>query len=693
MTFLAGWVPLPVFAELAFLRLEEVTGDNIDPAAKKKMAEMRKKKGKARKEKRKDDDDGASSSDKVVSARAIDWAIPAGACAGASANEEASSVFRLHTRPVVFPLLVVLVDTAVVFVPLAALRLAWQAAHRTVLDSTAYTSFWVGCIAILVGYMVVTSEGEHPLLAHFDLEAAHAELSLAKRRLQLAAGGRPGKWAAAVAPYVSPNDAGVLLPCDCGACGTCGTAPRDYGAALCKAWDVGRRQCARRGAPQWCAASFCYVDPAHCTRPHSVSEMLPGLHYSYETCGNLNTYDDNRFASVAVDGAPVRIGLPTAPSSKPGWFYYDSTIGAWDGVYVRFMDRVLRDVLNVSRAQMVKANATAHSRALFTSSFTACVHDVAIGEADLCVAPFMDTTQRRLMSQMSAPIDTDDIVLIIPTDGGVGAAWAKVFQAFTPSLWFSVIGVLAAAAALVSLFERDNSAVFPDRRLRHVLPTSAYLSVISLMSASVAHRPRTLPGHVTAVGLGFFILVVITGYTAQTVSFLLVQNTDVGATDIDDACDGGAGPLLLLRMAQAGGEHCDKRVVGDPILSLPITVPHFAGAFLIFGGAAACALCMWLRLATRAELQDLRRPPPRSAGPGGGDAVDRLRWGSAERAGSGGMGDAMLHDRHMRPPAAPSPQVGHIGVERPYSPPSAAAPPIARPTTPPAQQRASVLRT
>ena len=64
------------------------------------------------------------------------------------------------------------------------------------------------------------------------------------------------------------------------------------------------------GAPAWCNDTFCYVDPADCDLDttlsgvfpdsglmklpclfHAKMLMLPGLHYSYETCGGESTFD------------------------------------------------------------------------------------------------------------------------------------------------------------------------------------------------------------------------------------------------------------------------------------------------------------------------------------------------------------------------------------------------------------------
>jgi len=83
--------------------------------------------------------------------------------------------------------------------------------------------------------------------------------------------------------------------------------PREYGARVCFEWDAALpedcakpknetddicegRYSARWDAPPWCAARWCYVAP-DCALPKADSVFFPGRFYSYETCGNANTFE------------------------------------------------------------------------------------------------------------------------------------------------------------------------------------------------------------------------------------------------------------------------------------------------------------------------------------------------------------------------------------------------------------------
>lgn len=70
-------------------------------------------------------------------------------------------------------------------------------------------------------------------------------------------------------------------------------------------------------APLWCEASWCYVDPGACERPHGSSNWFSAdtaLTYSYEACNNVNQYDDSR-RSDYLNGRKLRASFPGDSSS------------------------------------------------------------------------------------------------------------------------------------------------------------------------------------------------------------------------------------------------------------------------------------------------------------------------------------------------------------------------------------------
>ena len=66
----------------------------------------------------------------------------------------------------------------------------------------------------------------------------------------------------------------------------------------------------------------------------------------------------------------------------------------------------------------VEKPITAASRARFnSSSFTACVHDVALNETDMCIGNFWMTSQRLHMAAFSTAIYDDSFSLVARARG------------------------------------------------------------------------------------------------------------------------------------------------------------------------------------------------------------------------------------------------------------------------------------
>ena len=222
--------------------------------------------------------------------------------------------------------------------------------------------------------------------------------------------------------------------------------PLDYGAS-CRAWDNAsfNRECQtasgeipESGVPQWCSSRWCYVDAAACTRPTDPSDLVASegdvavtsctgtaddgsstcdldastdgtaecpagcdtatadLVYSYETCGNLNSYTDDRHYAY-LRGRHLRVSYPG--DSGSGYTVLTKANGDKAGSVVDFMQQIAREgdftfeppphpsprpPAAVRRAQFftrpgVRARSYERvevgqdSKDLFSSSFTACV--------------------------------------------------------------------------------------------------------------------------------------------------------------------------------------------------------------------------------------------------------------------------------------------------------------------------------
>ena len=169
--------------------------------------------------------------------------------------------------------------------------------------------------------------------------------------------------------------------------------PQNYGASYCRPWDedvvnecVGADGTALdSGPPDWCGSSWCYVNASTCQRPHESTDMLweegapAGLTFSYETCGNMDTYT-NRKHYRSLRGKHLRVSYPgdsslgydmyTANASCPHTEDVTCT-GTKDGSVVRFM----RDLAREAQFTWQEKPVSRTSRERFSSTYTACVHE------------------------------------------------------------------------------------------------------------------------------------------------------------------------------------------------------------------------------------------------------------------------------------------------------------------------------
>ena len=124
------------------------------------------------------------------------------------------------------------------------------------------------------------------------------------------------------------------------------------GASACSPWDQQLSpECVNAdslvpnsGQPDWCQSSWCYVDPDNCDRPLSRSTMqwptevtgLPsdGLSFSYETCGNVNSYSASKHYAV-LKGSQLRVSYPG--DSSTGYTLFSTGATEKDGSFVQFM--------------------------------------------------------------------------------------------------------------------------------------------------------------------------------------------------------------------------------------------------------------------------------------------------------------------------------------------------------------------
>ena len=162
--------------------------------------------------------------------------------------------------------------------------------------------------------------------------------------------------------------------------------PTKYGVGQCATWDslqeVPGDVCSAStlDTPEWCDTPWCWVDPNNCARQHRPSAYFSNRTdrptYSYQTCGYMDTYGANAH-STKFSGSRFRVAFPSDDDS--GYTLLTDKTGQKTGAYVEFMNYLAR----MYNFTYVKQELSNSSRAKFPlSSYTACVHDVAINHAE-----------------------------------------------------------------------------------------------------------------------------------------------------------------------------------------------------------------------------------------------------------------------------------------------------------------------
>ena len=276
--------------------------------------------------------------------------------------------------------------------------------------------------------------------------------------------------------------------------------PREYGSRGCRNYDsIYTPECQVARPPAWCSSLFCWVAPWNCNRPHTRSSFFDGtlmanatllaeagpeyssgdsscdtstggatpwnhLSYSYETCGNLDLYHSNvsrmgLATSRIRERGPLRLSIPGdempyITTAGPDETFVNGT-SRRDGSIVRFAVGLLANL----SIPWVEVPISPESRDYSPlSSFTACTHDIALDNTDLCVGSFWPFPYRRELSDFTAQIEMAEFHVVAPRQSissssiSLDVLLFRPFLPFTGRMWVALIcTLLYAGYALYTL--------------------------------------------------------------------------------------------------------------------------------------------------------------------------------------------------------------------------------------------------
>jgi hypothetical protein len=323
--------------------------------------------------------------------------------------------------------------------------------------------------------------------------------------------------------------------------------PNSYGTQGCQAYDslVVTRECREtlfNTPPTWCAASWCWVDPDNCNRPNDLTSFFSGsaewadkLVYSYETCGNINEFTDSG-RTDQLNGLHLRVSFPGASGS--GYTIVNTAPGAGvhgtakDGSTVRFFAALAAEY-NMTWSEV---SVSDESRTFSpSSSFTACVHELALNSTDVCVGNFWPTPTRRRIASFTADLYTDDFHLIAlkdnstSTGGGVVQFFSLMIDPFDGYTWSCLTLTVLYFGIVMWLVEAgQNQEDFPERSPLTGLFLGMYKATFATTTLDFRFTPTTFPGRLVLCVFSMTSMLMVTFYASQITSNM-VESRSIAA--------------------------------------------------------------------------------------------------------------------------------------------------------------------
>jgi len=200
------------------------------------------------------------------------------------------------------------------------------------------------------------------------------------------------------------------------------------------------------------------------------------------------------------------------------------------------------------------------SMSKYNSTFSQCVHDVAIGELDLCIGPFWITSERALQTPFTNSLFNDEFFLVVPTQKENKSFFdllATPFLPFENDAWFLIIAATIYMAWVVRFIQkftrnhttRQQKEVFTLRSIGFAF----YDGINSMTSGGVTNvsEKPSIPEKLVVSGFAIFALLVLTAYTATSAASLVVKEHPHGLySDLDQVAK--AGKNVCIRQVLAG---------------------------------------------------------------------------------------------------------------------------------------------
>ena len=353
----------------------------------------------------------------------------------------------------------------------------------------------------------------------------------------------------------------------------------------------------------FCQRSFCFVDPQNCSLYHKASSLYPNVHYSYATCGHMDSFTfTERRKSLQDQTLQVAINSNTGGwmgAYHPEGSFATANQGAqWTGPMVEFLkDAATRGGfrLNITSPPIWLQHESA--KFFGDSSFDACVYATSLGYLDLCIGAYTITDKRASVTPFFE-LGSDPVYLVTFSDDETGVSYQEtllrsvltIFQPFTYGSWIMIAFICLPVLGALMLFHEYGTpgSAFPEEHevvttntvtgvqkleakripFRQHVPKALYMSYLSFFNGSYDPVVVTLGGKVNLLAILSFVLLVLAVYTANLAAILTQDASQSPIDSLDEAIKANfnfcASRKVAERIIDLFGVDPD-RIVSDPV--------------------------------------------------------------------------------------------------------------------------------
>ena len=191
------------------------------------------------------------------------------------------------------------------------------------------------------------------------------------------------------------------------------------------------------------------------------------------------------------------------------------------------------------------------------------VHEVALGETDMCIGSFWMTSQRLLMASFTRAIADNEFKLVVPAEiksSDVLTILVGPFLPFTANAWMISAGLVMFMAFALRIIEGDPDGATTDDG--NWLATLEYLALhpaalfdtvgevfceglLALTTGMPSHECTSFAGRLVTIGYAIFGLLFLTSFTASTAATMLIGHSQVASLETLDGVLATGGNLCM----------------------------------------------------------------------------------------------------------------------------------------------------